>query len=186
MSPVAAARVEVYAALLRQKGLTAADVARELGVARQHAHRLLTGARAAGAHVTTLDRVLALGVADDGRPLYAVGELLPDGSVELVQAGATQPLCSDRAAAEALAESLGGDACAVPVWPTYAWERLVGVYAAWGERAQERSVFVLDELPPEAVTEVRATLEKALELRRGARGPDSAHEVAQRAARERG
>jgi transcriptional regulator with XRE-family HTH domain len=171
---VAAARSDVYSALLRQKGLTAADVARELGVARQHAHRLLTGAREVGAHVTTLDRVLALGVPEEGDPLYAVGELLPDGSVDLVQAGATQPLCSERPAAEALAESLGGDACAVPVWPRHAWERLAGVYAAWGERAEERSVFVLDELPPEAVKEVRAALEAALELRREARNPDVA------------
>ena len=178
MSPVAAARAEVYSALLRQKGLTAADVARALGVARQHAHRLITGARAAGAHVTTLDRVLALGIAEDGDPLYAVGQLLPDGSVELVQAGAMQPLCSERAAAEALAESLGADACAVPVWPAYAWERLVGVYAAWGERAEERSVFVLDRLPPEAVTEVRTALATALELRRGARSADSAPQPA--------
>ena len=178
MSPVAAARADVYSALLRQKGLTAADVARALGVARQHAHRLITGARAAGAHVATLDRVLALGMPEDGDPLYAVGQLLPDGGIELVQADATQPLCGERAAAEALAESLGPDACAVPVWPAYAWERLVGVYAAWGERAEERSVFVLDELPPEAVTEVRTALATALELRRGARGIDPAPEPA--------
>ena len=186
MSPVAAARADVYSALLRQKGLTAADVARALGVARQHAHRLLTGTRAAGAHVSTLDRVLALGLAEDGNPLYAVGQLLPDGSIDLVQAGATQPLCNERAAAEALAETLGVDACAVPVWRTYAWERLVGVYAAWGERAEQRSVFVLDELPPEAVTEIRGTLEKALELRRGARSPELAHEITEQAAAERG
>jgi transcriptional regulator with XRE-family HTH domain len=183
---VAAARADVYCALLRQKGLTAADVARALGVARQHAHRLLTGARAAGAHVTTLDRVLALGLAEDGDPLYAVGQLLRDGSVDLVQAGATQPLCSERAAAEALAASLGVDACVVPVWPTYAWERLVGVYAAWGERAEERNVFLLDELSPEAVTEVRRALETALELRRAARSADPAPEIAEQAARERG
>ena len=181
-----AARSQVYSALLRLKGLTSADVARELGVARQHAHRLLTGARDAGAHVTTLDRVLALGVPEDGTPLYAVAELFEDGTVELVQAGATQPLCTERAAAEALADSLGGEACAVPVWPRYAWERLAAVHAAWGERAEERGVFVLDDLPPQAVSEVRNALAAALELRRAARGADLATVLASRIAAERG
>jgi hypothetical protein len=60
------------------------------------------------------------------------------------------------------------------------------VYAAWGERAEERSVFILDELPHEAVAEVRAALEAALELRRAARGADLAQVLPQRVAQERG
>src|SRR2546430_8992348 len=88
---------EVWGALLRAKGLTVAQLAEDLQTTRQHAHRLLTGKRSADARREELDRALALGSRRTrGGPLYALATLGPDGELELVPAGDTQPLYGDR------------------------------------------------------------------------------------------
>src|SRR5207247_2640258 len=98
---------DVWQALLRAKGLTVAELAEDLRTTRQHAHRLLTGTRSADARRDDLDRALALGPRRiEGRPLYALAMLASDGELELLPAGDTQPLFSDRDLAASLADSL--------------------------------------------------------------------------------
>jgi hypothetical protein len=77
---------EVWHALLRRKGLGLTDLAEQLGITRQHAHRLLTGRWPAESQRDEIDTALALGTVGSGRPLFAVGEL--DESDELGPAGA--------------------------------------------------------------------------------------------------
>jgi transcriptional regulator with XRE-family HTH domain len=175
---------DVWQALLRAKGLTVAQLAEDLRTTRQHAHRLLTGKRSADARREELDRALALGPRrTTGRPLYAVATLDPDGELELVPAGDTQPLYADRDLATNVAESLqelDQGICVVPVWPEYAWRRTVAFYAAWGSTAEPRNVFLVDDpdsgVPPQnlldelyggyAVTvRLRAVAEDSLRLR---------------------
>jgi Plasmid maintenance system antidote protein len=72
---------EVWQALLKRKGLSVTDLAGQLGVTRQHAHRLLTGRRPAEAQRDELEQALALGPPTSGNPLYGVGELDDDGEL---------------------------------------------------------------------------------------------------------
>jgi transcriptional regulator with XRE-family HTH domain len=140
---------EVWQALLRAKGLTVAQLAEDLQTTRQHAHRLLTGKRSADARREELDRALALGSRrTKGRPLYALATLGPDGELELVPAGDTQPLYADRDLAASVAEpiqQLDEGICVVPLWPDYAWRRTVAFHAAWGSTAEPRNVFLVDD-----------------------------------------
>jgi hypothetical protein len=140
---------DVWQALLRAKGLTVAQLAEDLRTTRQHAHRLLTGKRSAEARREELDRALALGPRrTKGRPLYAVATLGPDGELELVPAGDTQPLYADRDVATSIAQSLqqlDEGICVVPLWPEYAWRRTVAFHAAWGSTAEPRNVFLVDD-----------------------------------------
>ena len=55
------AESEVWQALLRRKGLSVTDLAGQLGVTRQHAHRLLAGHRPADSQREELEHALALG-----------------------------------------------------------------------------------------------------------------------------
>src|SRR5919109_3549011 len=126
---------EVWQALLRRKGLSVTDLAGQLGVTRQHAHRLLTGRRPAETQAAELETALALGSPTDGEPLYAIGELADHGELDLVPAGDAQPLFADRELATSVARELEGASdhvCVVPVWPTHAWRNLVAFHAAWG------------------------------------------------------
>jgi transcriptional regulator with XRE-family HTH domain len=140
---------DVWQALLRAKGLTVAQLAEDLRTTRQHAHRLLTGKRSAEARREELDRALALGPRrTKGRPLYAVATLRPDGELELVPAGDTQPLYVDRDVATSIAQTLqqlDEGICVVPLWPEYAWRRTVAFHAAWGSTAEPRNVFLVDD-----------------------------------------
>jgi transcriptional regulator with XRE-family HTH domain len=164
---------EVWQALLKRKGLAVSDLAGQLGVTRQHAHRLLTGRRPAETQRDELESALALGSANGSRPLYAVGELDDDGELDLVPAGDAQPLFADREVATAVARDLepaSRHVCVLPVWPTYAWRNLVGFHAAWGAQPEPRKVFVVDaeddELPVDAILEeIRAGLEATLRAR---------------------
>src|SRR5215210_6929991 len=70
----------VWQALLRRKGLSVTDLAGELGVTRQHAHRLLTGRRPAESQRDELEHALALGTPGEGQPLFAIGELDDHGA----------------------------------------------------------------------------------------------------------
>jgi hypothetical protein len=171
---------DVWQALLRAKGLTVAQLAEDLRATRQHVHRLLTGKRSADARRDELDRALALGPRrTDGRPLYALAELGTDGELELLPAGDTQPLFSDRELAASIADSLAdrnGGLCVVPVWPEYAWRRTVAFHAAWGSTAEPRNVFRVDEaefeVPVEAVVdELRGGYAETLRLRAVADDP---------------
>src|SRR5436190_13204601 len=83
---------EVWQALLRRKESSVTDLAGQLGVTRQHAHRLLTGRRPAETQRAELDAALALGTPTSSRPLYAIGELDDNGELDLVPAGDAQPL----------------------------------------------------------------------------------------------
>lgn len=168
------AQSEIFAALARAKGVGASELARGLGISRQHAHRLLRGERDAGARVEELERLLALGASEadgDGVPLYAVAAL--DDELELLTAGGTQPLFEQRQHAERAA-ALVADAhvVVVPVWRSYAWRRLVRAYAVWGAAPEPRNVFVVDatpDLPLDAVLrELAASLRTTLELLRRA------------------
>jgi transcriptional regulator with XRE-family HTH domain len=87
---------DVWQALLRRKGLSVTEIAGQLGVTRQHAHRLLTGRRPAETQRAELEGALALGAAAGGKPLFAIGELDDDGELDLVPAGDAQPLFADR------------------------------------------------------------------------------------------
>jgi transcriptional regulator with XRE-family HTH domain len=164
---------EVRQALLKRKGLAVSDLAGQLGVTRQHAHRLLTGRRPAETQRDELESALALGAANGSRPLYAVGELDDEGELDLVPAGDAQPLFADREVATAVARDLepaSPHVCVLPVWPTYAWRNLVGFHAAWGAQPEPRKVFVVDaeddELPLDAILEeIRAGLEATLRAR---------------------
>jgi transcriptional regulator with XRE-family HTH domain len=145
---------EVWQALLRRKGLSVTDLAAQLGVTRQHAHRLLTGRRPAETQRDELESALALGSSNGGHPLYAIGELDDNGELDLVPAGDAQPLFRDRDVVTGVAHDLepaSRHVCVLPVWPTYAWRTLVGFHAAWGAEPEPRKVFVVDatddELP---------------------------------------
>src|SRR5436305_3965900 len=87
---------EVWQALLRRKGLSVTDLAGQLGVTRQHAHRLLTGRRPVETQRAELESALALGTPNSSHPLYAVGELDDNGELDLVPAGDAQPLFAER------------------------------------------------------------------------------------------
>ena len=184
---------EVWQALLRRKGLSVTDLAARLGVTRQHAHRLLTGRRPAETLHEELEAGLALGTPAGERPLYAVAELDESGELELVPAGEGQPLFADRALATRVATALSARSeciCIVPVWPGYAWARLVAFHAAWGVEPEPRKLFVVEEagaddgVAMEAVLdEIKAGLEATLEFRARAREPASLDEVASRLGR---
>ena len=75
------AESEVWQALLRRKGLSVTDLAAQLGVTRQHAHRLLAGHRPADSQREELEHALALGTPTAGNPLFAVGELDDNGEL---------------------------------------------------------------------------------------------------------
>jgi transcriptional regulator with XRE-family HTH domain len=175
----------VWQALLRRQGLSVTELARQLGVTRQHAHRLLTGRRPAETQRDDLESALALGSAASGRPLYAIGELDDEGELDLVPAGDAQPLFADRDLATGVAQSLeaaSGDVCVIPVWPTFAWRNLVGFHAAWGAEPEPRKVFVVDatvdELPQDAILdEIRAGLDATLRTRAQAHDPVRLQEV---------
>ncbi len=179
---------EVWQALLRRKGLSVTDLAGQLGVTRQHAHRLLTGRRPAESQREELEGALALGSSSGGSPLFAIGELDDNGELDLVPAGDAQPLFSDRDVATGVARDLEGasdQVCVLPVWPAYAWRNLVGFHAAWGAEPEPRKLFVVDgaddELPLEAILgEIRAGLEATLRGRAQARDPVRLEEVESR------
>ena len=164
---------EVWQALLRRKGLAVTDLAAQLGVTRQHAHRLLTGRRPAETQRTELEAALALGSPTSGHPLFAIGELDDSGELDLVPAGDAQPLFADREVATSVAQDLqpaSRHVCVLPVWPTHAWRNLVGFHAAWGAAPEPRKVFVVDahddELPLDAILEeIRGGLEATLRAR---------------------
>jgi transcriptional regulator with XRE-family HTH domain len=161
---------DVWQALLRRKGLSVTDLAAQLGVTRQHAHRLLTGRRPAEAQRAELESALALGTPSNGRPLFAIGELDDDEELDIVPAGDAQPLFADRDLATSVArqlETASEHVCVLPVWPAYAWRNLVAFHAAWGAEPEPRKLFVIDavddEIPAEAlIDEIRAGLEATL------------------------
>lgn len=178
---------EVWQALLRKKGLTVAELAQRLSTTRQHAHRLLTGRRSADQRREDIDRALALGRdREGGRPAYALAVLSEaDGELELLPAGDAQPLFSDRDLATHVASSLAerdGGVCVVPVWPDYAWRRLVSFHAAWGNDPETRRIFLVDdptaELPVELLLEeLRGGFAETLRLRGAADDPAFLREV---------
>ena len=176
---------EVWQALLRRKGLSVTDLAGQLGVTRQHAHRLLTGRRPAETQRDELETALALGTSSGTHPLYAIGELDDNGELDLVPAGDTQPLFADRDVATSVAQGLEAASrhvCVLPVWPTHAWRNLVGFHAAWGAEPEPRKVFVVDdavaELPLDALlAEIRSGLEATLLARALAHDEASLREV---------
>jgi transcriptional regulator with XRE-family HTH domain len=163
---------DVWQALLRRKGLSVTELAGQLGVTRQHAHRLLTGRRPAETQRAELEGALALGAPTNGKPLFAIGELDGDVELDLVPAGDAQPLFADREVATDVArelEDVSQHVC-VPVWPTYAWRNLVALHAAWGAEPEPRKLFVIDEaeeeIPTEAlIDEIRAGVEATLRSR---------------------
>jgi transcriptional regulator with XRE-family HTH domain len=171
---------DVWQALLRRKGLSVTDLAGQLGVTRQHAHRLLTGRRPAETQRAELEGALALGTPGIGKPLYAIGELDDEGELDLVPAGDAQPLFAERGVATDVArelEDVSGHVCVVPVWPAYAWRNLVAFHAAWGAEPEPRKLFVIDdpaeEIPTELlIDEIRSGLEATL------RGRAQAHDQA--------
>jgi transcriptional regulator with XRE-family HTH domain len=176
---------EVWQALLRRKGLSVTDLAGQLGVTRQHAHRLLTGRRPVETQRAELESALALGTPNSSHPLYAVGELDDNGELDLVPAGDAQPLFADREVATGVAQDLdvaSRHVCVLPVWPTHAWRNLVGFHAAWGAEPEPRKVFVVDagddDLPLDVVLEeIRGGLEATLRARALAHDPAFLHEV---------
>jgi transcriptional regulator with XRE-family HTH domain len=176
---------DVWQALLRRKGLSVTDLAGQLGVTRQHAHRLLTGRRPAETQRDELEGALALGSSSGGHPLYAIGELDDNGELDLVPAGDAQPLFADREVATGVAQDLepaSHHVCVLPVWPAYAWRNLVAFHAAWGAEPETRKLFVVDraaaDLPLDAVLEeIRAGLEATLRARAQARDPVFLEEV---------
>jgi transcriptional regulator with XRE-family HTH domain len=176
---------DVWQALLRRKGLSVTDLASQLGVTRQHAHRLLTGRRPAETQRAELEAALALGSPSTGAPLFGIGELDDSGELDLVPAGDAQPLFADRTLATDVAEQLdsaSSDVCVMPVWPDYAWKNLVAFHAAWGAEPEPRKLFVVDEaadeLPLESlVDEIREGLEATLRSRAQAHDPDFLDEV---------
>jgi transcriptional regulator with XRE-family HTH domain len=177
---------EVWQALLRRKGLSVTDLAGQLGVTRQHAHRLLTGRRPAESQRHELEHALALGTPSEGKPLFAVGELDDHGELDLVPAGDTQPLFADRELATDVArelEAASQHVCVLPVWPGYAWRNLVAFHAAWGAEPEPRKLFVVDEaggdeLPLESVVNmIRDGLEETLRSRAQAHDPAFLGEV---------
>ena len=179
---------DVWQALLRRKGLSVTDLADQLGITRQHAHRLLTGRRPAETQQAELDAALALGTPAGRHPLYAVGELASDGELDVLPAGDAQPLFADRAVAAGVAqklEAVSTDVCVVPVWPSYAWRNLVGFHAAWGAEPEPRKLFVVDgmdsDLPlDDVLEEIRAGFEAVLRRRAQADDPELLEEVTSR------
>jgi transcriptional regulator with XRE-family HTH domain len=180
------AEADVWQALLRRKGLSVTDLAGQLGVTRQHAHRLLTGRRPAETQRAELEAALALGASSGGHPLYAIGELAADGELDLVPAGDAQPLFADREVASRVAEQLessSADVCVLPVWPAYAWRNLVAFHAAWGAEPEPRKLFVVDGAGDEqllldaVVDEIRTGLEATLRARAQAHDPALLGEV---------
>ena len=176
---------QVWQALLRRNGLSVTDLAGQLGVTHQHAHRLLTGRRPAETQRAELESALALGTPANGHPLFAIGELDDSGELDLVPAGDAQPLFADREVATSVAQQLEAASrhvCVLPVWPTYAWRNLVGFHAAWGAEPEPRKVFVVDandeDVPFDAVLEeIRTGLEATLQARALAHDPAFLHEV---------
>jgi transcriptional regulator with XRE-family HTH domain len=179
------AESEVWQALVRRKGLSVTDLAAQLGVTRQHAHRILTGRRPAETQRDELEAALALGTRSTGRPLFGIGELDDSGELDLVPAGDAQPLFADRDLATRVARDLAATSrhvCVLPVWPTHAWRNLVGFHAAWGVEPEPRKLFIVDdvanEVPLESVLEeIRAGLEATLRARAHAHDPGFLKEV---------
>jgi transcriptional regulator with XRE-family HTH domain len=179
---------EVWQALLRRKGLSVTDLAGQLGVTRQHAHRLLTGRRPAESQRDELEHALALGTPTAGNPLFAIGELDDNGELDIVPAGDAQPLFVSRDVATDVAHALQPASlhvCVLPVWPAYAWRNLVSFHAAWGADPEPRKLFVVDngndDLPLDAlVGEIRAGLDATLRARAQARDPAYLSEVESR------
>ena len=176
---------EVWQALLKRKGLSVTDLAGQLGVTRQHAHRLLTGRRPAASQRDELEHALALGTPTSGNPLYGVGELDDNGELDLVPAGDAQPLFASRDVATDVARALEPASlhvCVLPVWPGYAWRNLVGFHAAWGAQPEPRKLFIVDngetEIPVAAIVEeIRTGLDATLRSRAQARDPAYLSEV---------
>ena len=176
---------DVWQALLRRKGLSVTDLAGQLGVTRQHAHRLLTERRPAETQRAELEGALALGTSSNGHPLYAIGELDDNGELDIVPAGDAQPLFAERDVATSVAQELEAAShhvCVLPVWPAYAWRNLVGFHAAWGAEPEPRKLFVVDatvdDIPLESVLEeIRTGLEATLRARAQAHDPAFLHEV---------
>jgi transcriptional regulator with XRE-family HTH domain len=179
---------DVWQALLRRKGLSVTDLAGQLGVTRQHAHRLLTGRRPAETQRAELEGALALGSPSNGKPLFAIGELDENGELDVVPAGDAQPLFADRDVATDVAQQLEAASphvCVLPVWPAYAWRNLVSFHAAWGAEPEPRKLFIVDEaadeLPLESlVNEIRNGLEATLRSRAQAHDPAFLDEVESR------
>jgi transcriptional regulator with XRE-family HTH domain len=178
---------DVWQALLRKKGLTVAELAARLGATRQHAHRLLTGRRSPDQRREDIDRALALGRdRAEGRPAYALAVLSQaDGELELLPAGDAQPLFGDRELATHVANRLAernGTVCVVPVWPDYAWRRLVAFHAAWGTDPEPRRIFLVDDPTAEVpvdllLEELSAGFAETLRLRSAADDPAFLREV---------
>src|SRR3954447_7862257 len=176
---------EVWQALLRRNGLSVTDLAGQLGVTRQHAHRLLTGRWPAESQRSELEAALALGTPTNGRPLYAIGELDDSGDLDLVPAGDAQALFADRDVGTTVAHRLEAAArrvCVRPVWQRYAWRNLVGFHAAWGAQPEPRKLFIVDngetEIPVAAIVEeIRTGLDATLRSRAQARDPAYLSEV---------
>jgi hypothetical protein len=169
-----ASDAEVWQALLRAQGRSVAELASDLGMTRQHAHRLLTGRRPADTRETDLDRALALGPRSaSGEPAYALATLTDD-ALGLLPAGETQPLFSSRRLATDLATPLQAshpEVCVVPVWPRYAWRWLVTFHAAWGVPPEPKNLFLVDDSDPDLpvdvlLEELRAGFAETLRLRR--------------------
>ena len=176
---------DVLHALLHAQGRSIAELADELGMTRQHAHRLLSGRRRAEAREADLDRALALGPrAPNGEPAYALATL-SDGTLELVPAGDTVPLFATRELAAAVAAPLHeahGELHVVPVWPAHAWRHLVAFHAAWGVEPEPRNVFLVDDRDPDLpvtalLDELRAGFLETLRLRTFADDPALRAEV---------
>jgi hypothetical protein len=176
---------DVRLALLHAQGRSISDLAAELRVTRQHAHRLVTGRRPTDARDADLDRALALGAPlQDGKPAYVLATLT-DGALELLPAGDTQPVFASRALAAAVAEPLEHthpDVCVVPVWPRHAWRHLVAFHAAWGVSAEPKKLFLVDQTDPElpleiVLEELRAGFAETLRLRKLGEDPALLAEV---------
>jgi hypothetical protein len=176
---------EVWQALLRRNGLSVADLAGQLGVTHEDAHRLLTDSRPGEAQRADLEAALALGTPTNGHPLFAIGELDDSGELDLIPAGDAQPLFADREVATDVAQQLetaSRHVCVLPVWPTYAWRNLVAFHAAWGAEPEPRKVFVVDtrddDVPLAALLEeIRAGLGATLQARALGHDPAFLHDV---------
>jgi hypothetical protein len=168
---------EVWQALLRAKGMTPAELATRLRTTWPELQSLLEHDANGRARTEHVDRLLALGKERPGSPPYALCVLSADGEIELLSAGDTQPLFAERSFAAEVAEGLAdaGEVFVVPVWPDYAWRKLVSFHAAWGSEPEPRAVFVVDELDPEvSIEEVLEELEQGFRatLRLRAAGED--------------
>src|SRR4051812_10559715 len=169
-----ATEAQVRQALLRVQGRSVAELGADLGVTRQHAHRLLTGRRPADSRESDLDRALALGPRPArGEPVYALATL-DDEALDLLPAGETQPLFVSRTLANEVASPLQTshpEVCVVPVWPRYAWRRLVTFHAAWGVPPESKNLFLVDDSDPDLplgvlLEELRGGFAETLRLRK--------------------